>query len=125
MHAPSVGEGLQARVVIELVRSRRPDIQLAYTFFSPSAEAFAHSLDVDFTGSGTDSDGTIISWSWAFGDGGTSSLQSPSHTYATPGNYTARLEVTDNQGNTGVDTIDIILSDPEDGVEADPFDIFV
>jgi PKD repeat protein len=69
-------------------------------------------LEIDFTGSGTDSDGTIVSWSWAFDDGGTSSLQSPSHTYATPGNYTARLEVTDNQGNTGVDTIDITVSDP-------------
>ena len=48
MHAPSVGEGLQARVVIDLVRRRRPDIQLAYTFYSPSAESFAHSLSVDF-----------------------------------------------------------------------------
>src|SRR5688572_28527893 len=48
MHAPSVGEGLQARVVIDLVRQRRPDIQLAYTFYSPSAESFAHSLSVDF-----------------------------------------------------------------------------
>jgi 3-deoxy-D-manno-octulosonic-acid transferase len=48
LHAPSVGEGLQARVVLDLVRSRRPDIQLAYTFFSPSAEAFARSLPVDF-----------------------------------------------------------------------------
>lgn len=49
MHAPSVGEGLQARVVLELVRGRRPDVQLAYTFYSPSAESFAHGLDVDFT----------------------------------------------------------------------------
>ena len=49
LHAPSVGEGLQARVVIDLVRSRRPDIQLAFTFFSPSAESFARSLPVDFT----------------------------------------------------------------------------
>jgi 3-deoxy-D-manno-octulosonic-acid transferase len=49
LHAPSVGEGLQARVVIDLVRSRRPDIQVAYTFFSPSAESFARSLGVDFT----------------------------------------------------------------------------
>ena len=49
LHAPSVGEGLQARVVIELVRQRRPDIQLAYTFFSPSAESFARQLPVDFT----------------------------------------------------------------------------
>ena len=49
LHAPSVGEGLQARVVIDLVRSRRPDIQVAYTFFSPSAESFARTLNVDFT----------------------------------------------------------------------------
>jgi 3-deoxy-D-manno-octulosonic-acid transferase len=48
MHAPSVGEGLQARPVLELARSRRPDAQIAYTHFSPSAAAFARSLDVDF-----------------------------------------------------------------------------
>ena len=48
LHAPSVGEGLQARPVIDILRSRRPDLQLAYTFFSPSAEGFAHSLAVDF-----------------------------------------------------------------------------
>ncbi|HEX6315947.1 MAG TPA: glycosyltransferase N-terminal domain-containing protein [Gemmatimonadaceae bacterium] len=49
LHAPSVGEGLQARVVIEHVRQKRPDIQLAYTFFSPSAESFARTLPVDFS----------------------------------------------------------------------------
>jgi 3-deoxy-D-manno-octulosonic-acid transferase len=48
MHAPSVGEGLQARPVLQLVRQRHPEIQLAYTHFSPSAESFARSLDVDF-----------------------------------------------------------------------------
>lgn len=48
MHAPSVGEGLQARPVLQLARARRPDLQLAYTFFSPSAESFARGLDVDF-----------------------------------------------------------------------------
>jgi 3-deoxy-D-manno-octulosonic-acid transferase len=48
MHAPSVGEGLQARPVLELMRHRCPDVQLAYTHFSPSAETFARSLDVDF-----------------------------------------------------------------------------
>ena len=47
-HAPSVGEGLQALPVIELVRSRRPDLQIAYTFYSPSAEAFARSIGADF-----------------------------------------------------------------------------
>ena len=48
MHAPSVGEGLQARPVLELARARQPETQLAYTYFSPSAERFAQSLDVDF-----------------------------------------------------------------------------
>jgi 3-deoxy-D-manno-octulosonic-acid transferase len=48
MHAPSVGEGLQARPVLQLARARRPDLQLAYTYFSPSARAFAATLDVDF-----------------------------------------------------------------------------
>ncbi len=48
MHAPSVGEGLQARPVLELLRAQRPELQLAFTFFSPSAESFARSLDVDF-----------------------------------------------------------------------------
>lgn len=48
LHAPSVGEGLQAQPVIELMRARRPDVQIAYTFYSPSAEAFARSLQVNF-----------------------------------------------------------------------------
>jgi 3-deoxy-D-manno-octulosonic-acid transferase len=48
MHAPSVGEGLMARPVLTLFRERRPDAQLAYTFFSPSAEDFSRTLDVDF-----------------------------------------------------------------------------
>lgn len=46
-HAPSVGEGLQARPIIQALRQTRPDVQIAYSFFSPSAEAFAQSLDVD------------------------------------------------------------------------------
>jgi 3-deoxy-D-manno-octulosonic-acid transferase len=48
MHAPSVGEGLMARPVLALFRERHPDAQLAYTFFSPSAEEFSRTLDVDF-----------------------------------------------------------------------------
>ncbi len=47
LHAPSVGEGLQARPVLEALRAAYPEWQLAYTYFSPSAEAFARKLDVD------------------------------------------------------------------------------
>jgi len=47
VHAPSVGEGLQAKPVIEALRALHPDWQLAFTFFSPSAERLARTLPVD------------------------------------------------------------------------------
>ena len=47
-HAPSVGEGLQATPVMARLRERRPDLQLAYTHFSPSAAAFAQRSGADF-----------------------------------------------------------------------------
>ncbi|GDX86283.1 3-deoxy-D-manno-octulosonic acid transferase [Gemmatimonadota bacterium] len=49
IHAASVGEGLMARPVIDRIRAERPDVQLAYTFFSPSAETFAQSVGADIT----------------------------------------------------------------------------
>jgi PKD repeat protein len=39
-------------------------------------------------------------FSWIFGDGSTGSLQSPSHVYLSPGNYTATLTVTDSRSAT-------------------------
>ncbi len=39
-------------------------------------------------------------YNWSFGDGGTSNLQSPSHFYAAPGQYTPQLIVTTNRGCT-------------------------
>ncbi len=48
IHAASVGEGLMAKPVIDRIRYERPDAQIAYTFFSPSAQEFAKSLRVDF-----------------------------------------------------------------------------
>ena len=47
VHAPSVGEGLQAKPVLETLRAERPQWQLVYTFFSPSAERLARTLPVD------------------------------------------------------------------------------
>ena len=44
MHAPSVGEGLQARPVLERIRALHPQVQLLYTFYSPSAERFAQTM---------------------------------------------------------------------------------
>jgi hypothetical protein len=40
--------------------------------------------------------GQTLTYSWAFGDGGTDNSANPAHTYAVPGNYLATLIVTDN-----------------------------
>ncbi len=57
-------------------------------------------LTATFTDSSTDSDGTIASRSWNFGDGTTSTATSPSKTYSAAGTYTVSLTVTDNGGLT-------------------------
>jgi len=44
----------------------------------------------------------VVSWLWNFGDGGTSSLQNPSHTYAMPGNYFVSLQVANANGCAGM-----------------------
>ena len=48
-------------------------------------------LGVSFTDKST---GVITYWSWEFGDGGTSTVQNPTHTYKSPGTYTVVLTVT-------------------------------
>ena len=42
--------------------------------------------------------GAVTSWLWTFGDGDTSALQNPSHTYAAPGTYTVTLFATTASG---------------------------
>jgi 3-deoxy-D-manno-octulosonic-acid transferase len=49
-HASSVGEGLQARAVMDCLRALVPDIQFVYTHFSSSAEAFAGTVTADWSG---------------------------------------------------------------------------
>ena len=53
-------------------------------------------LTVNFTDTSTDSNGSIASRSWNFGDGTTSTAANPSKTYTAAGTYTVALTVTDN-----------------------------
>lgn len=69
-----------------------------------SFSAAVSGLSVAFTNASTDSDGTVVSSSWNFGDGSTSSVASPTHVYGATGAYTVTLTVTDNGGKTSVAT---------------------
>lgn len=46
------------------------------------------------------STGDPTSWAWDFGDGGSSNLQDPTHTYTSPGTYTVRLTVRNSAGTS-------------------------
>lgn len=48
------------------------------------------------------------SWFWDFGDGGTSTLQNPSHTYANNGTYSVKLVATNTVGTDSLTQIDYI-----------------
>ena len=78
---------------------------------------------VSFTDSSTDNDGNIASWAWNFGDGNTSTLQNPTHTFTSDGDFTVSLMVTDNLGAIGTKSqlITICLDSDNDGV-CDDFD---
>ncbi len=67
---------------------------------------------VQFSDISTSSLGSVQSWAWTFGDGGTSSLQNPSHTYAGPGTYTVTLVITDISGCTNTYSHPVIINPP-------------
>jgi trimeric autotransporter adhesin len=62
-------------------------------------------LDVKFTDAST---GSPTSWSWDFGDGASSTEQSPTHTYSTPGTYTVKLTAGNGASSNTVEKLNLI-----------------
>jgi subtilisin family serine protease len=70
-------------------------------------------LTASFNASGsTDSDGTIVSYAWNFGDGSSGSGVTTSRTYAAAGTYSVTLTVTDDDGETGTTSQSVAVSEP-------------
>ena len=86
--------------------------QLPVGVANASLDAGKAPLGVIFSSAGSaDGDGSIVGFSWNFGDGTpVSSSPDPSHTYSAQGNYTATLTVTDDKGGVGTATVTVSVS---------------
>ena len=69
-----------------------------------------NNLDVQFTDQST---GTVNSYFWQFGDGGTSDQPSPSYTYAADGTYQVTLTITDASGRTDDHVSEVTVAGPQ------------
>ncbi|GGZ68702.1 PQQ-dependent sugar dehydrogenase [Streptomyces bluensis] len=83
---------------------------------SPVAQATADrtsgqtGLKVRFSSAGTsDADGDALTYSWDFGDGGTSTAANPTYTYKKNGTYTATVTAKDTTGRTGSASVQIVV----------------
>ncbi|MCY4726180.1 PKD domain-containing protein [Nocardioides sp. STR2] len=76
-------------------------------------------LDVEFSAEGTDPEGGALTYAWDFGVGGTqddtADTADASWTYTEPGTYTATVTVTDPEGQTGEDTVEVVVEEPAEG----------
>lgn len=92
----------------------------------PSADfnSSVSGMTVNFTDQSTDATGTITSYSWAFGDGGTSTSANPSHTYSSNGTYTVSLTVRDSNGesDTVQKSVSVSSTQPKDACGVAPAD---
>ncbi|MFJ4790290.1 PQQ-dependent sugar dehydrogenase [Streptomyces sp. NPDC088794] len=83
---------------------------------SPVAQAAADRtsgqapLKVKFSSEGSsDQDGDALTYSWDFGDGGTSTAANPTHKYKKNGTYTATLTAKDASGRTGGASVQVVV----------------
>ncbi|MBA8792666.1 PKD repeat protein [Friedmanniella endophytica] len=78
------------------------------------------SVAVDASAS-SDPDGTVAGYAWDFGDNGTDTGKTTSHTYAAAGTYTVKLTVTDNQGATTTVSKSVTVAAASPVIAADTF----
>ena len=107
-------DGLQSSAIVPVIVSATviPTGNIAPTA-NASADVRSGSapLVVNFSSTGSfDPDGTITSYAWNFGDGSSSVGPAPAKTYSEPGNYSARLTVTDNSGAVSSATVMISVA---------------
>lgn len=103
--------------------SEDADTGLTASFdYEPSEPAVETQIAFNATGSAA-STGEIESYEWEFGDGGTESGETATHTYAEPGGYNVRLTVTDDRDGTANVVETVSVADDESILEVPGFGV--
>jgi len=110
-------------VTIELGDPPVADPGGPYALDETNASCNTWTFTADGTGSSDDGANGILSYAWDFGDGGTATGATPSHTYAGPGTYTVSLTVTDHslQTHTASTTVTTNANDPPTANPGGPY----
>lgn len=109
-------QGNSSQDQLEIRVENRPPVAT----FAVSETSGISPFTVTFDASASyDPDGSTLTYAWDFGDGNSASGVAPAHTYATPGNYTVTLTVTDQQGGQSLALRDISALDAQGRRAAD------
>jgi PKD repeat protein len=112
----SIGEVDEDSLTVT-VTNREPIASFTWLPMEPTVLA-----EVEFDDTSVDLDGSVASWFWDFGDGGTSFQEDPSHLYDDKGNFTVTLVVTDDDGASGAVSlvVSVVNVAPSAGFTFDP-----
>lgn len=112
---------LPDKVEAAVESNTQPPLALATGPAAPIAEGG----EASFSAAGSvDPNGSIVSYAWDFGDGGSGTGATATHVYAQDGTFSARLTITDNDGLTDsvvvpvtvVNVVPVVSAVPDGGV---------
>jgi PKD repeat protein len=98
-------------IIVNDPTNQPPNANFTYTPISPVKPEDV----IAFTDGSFDSDGSIVNWTWDFGDGNSSYSQNPTHIYTKTGTYIVTLTVIDEGGGIDNYSLSIEVKQKKDG----------